>query len=528
LDQLSTARVPGYRPRPATNDLKEIVEDSMEELLRDWDARFRQSYGPLPARVRTLLERFTRCGDLHFGFVRLRCVNPDCKKKGERLVPFSCKSRHLCPSCSQRRAPQWAERMVEEVLPFAPYRQLVFTIPLALRKAFLFDRTLYGDLCRVAYASTRDYLREHAPPFPGRKKAVPAIVVSPQSHGDLLTHHPHAHSICSLGLFRSDGVYLPMEEVDFTGLEALFRERFFQLMLRRQKVLPETVERMRSWDHSGFNVDFARSIDAADRAGLEGLLSYMERAPVSLRRLTYRSDGMVHYQGTKLHPRLRTDHQLLTPVEFLAHLVHHVLLRYEISSRCYGAISTTFRRKLGWLEHPPVHQQPPEPISVALLLPRISPSPCDPLSIHTLPPQGPPTTSGQQPPQRTPTLRPAETESSEFLKKRSRGWAKLIARTWHEDPSLCASCGRPMKIIAALSSPEQDDVIERILRHLHRWNPPWNPQQKARGPPGPAGATSPRPPPSEPGPARTAAPTIDPMFPDEFYSVDDIPPDEHG
>ena len=40
--------------------------------------------------------------------------------------------------------------MVEKVLPIVPYRQLVFTIPVALRKAFLLDRSLYGELCRVA------------------------------------------------------------------------------------------------------------------------------------------------------------------------------------------------------------------------------------------------------------------------------------------------------------------------------------------------------------------------------------------
>jgi hypothetical protein len=48
---------------------------------------------------------------------------------------------------------------------------------------------------------------------------------------------------------------------------------------------------------------------------------------VSLRRLTYRpEEGLVHYQGTRLHPRLGIDHQLLPPVDFLALLVGHVLL----------------------------------------------------------------------------------------------------------------------------------------------------------------------------------------------------------
>ena len=95
-----------------------------------------------------------------------------------------------------------------------------------------------------------------------------------------------------------------MDDIDFSGLEELFRERFFEMMLQKQKILPETVERFMSWEHSGFQADWRRRIDADDRDGLERLLSYMERPAVSLRRLTYRDDGMVHYQGTQFHPRL--------------------------------------------------------------------------------------------------------------------------------------------------------------------------------------------------------------------------------
>ena len=67
----------------------------------------------------------------------------------------------------------------------------------------------------------------------------------------------------------------------------------------------------------------------------------MERPAVSLRRLRYRDDGMVPYQGTRFHPRLGIDHQLLPPIEFLALLVPHVALKDEITSRLYGALSTT-------------------------------------------------------------------------------------------------------------------------------------------------------------------------------------------
>ena len=58
--------------------------------------------------------------------------------------------------------------MVEEVLPQdIPYTQLVFTIQKLLRKSFFYDRTLYGELAKVAYASTREFLQEapEAPPW---------------------------------------------------------------------------------------------------------------------------------------------------------------------------------------------------------------------------------------------------------------------------------------------------------------------------------------------------------------------------
>ena len=72
---------------------------------------------------------------------------------------------------------------------------------------------------------------------------------------------------------------------------------------------------------------------------------------------------MVHYRSTKFHPRLGIDHQLLTPLEFLALLTPHVLLRYEVTIRTYGALSTTFGKKVGWIDDPPVKEPPPQSVA---------------------------------------------------------------------------------------------------------------------------------------------------------------------
>lgn len=80
-----------YVPRASSNTLKKIVETHLEELQPIYDDRFRRQSGPLHPRVLDLFERFVKCGDPHFGFLRLRCG--DCAH--ERLLPFSCKARGL-------------------------------------------------------------------------------------------------------------------------------------------------------------------------------------------------------------------------------------------------------------------------------------------------------------------------------------------------------------------------------------------------------------------------------------------------
>ena len=49
--------------------------------------------------VKDVIHRYLDCGDLHNGFARIKC--PDCKH--EYLLPFSCKRRHFCPTCHQKR-----------------------------------------------------------------------------------------------------------------------------------------------------------------------------------------------------------------------------------------------------------------------------------------------------------------------------------------------------------------------------------------------------------------------------------------
>jgi hypothetical protein len=112
-----------------------------------------------------------------------------------------------------------------------------------------------------------------------------------------------------------------------------------------------------------------------------------------------------------------------------------------------------------------------------------------------------------------------EEGDDEFQRNRCRTWAKLISKVWLEDPELCRGCGKPMAPVAAITSPAQDDVIEKILRYVQIWNPPWQRERapkarapKARAPPQPLEFDDARAP-SEPE-------CIDPPVDDELYFVD--------
>jgi hypothetical protein len=111
-----------------------------------------------------------------------------------------------------------------------------------------------------------------------------------------------------------------------------------------------------------------------------------------------------------------------------------VLGCYEITLRSYGALSTTFRRKAGWIQNPPVHTPPQESVSLP-----------DTAVVSTIDQPTPPSLLLPPP---NPSSAPPE-EDSKYLRKRKRSWARLIAKVWLDDPTLCSSCQKPMKIIAA-------------------------------------------------------------------------------
>ncbi len=79
---------PVYRPRqPRQSPLYRTIERYLPEFERTYDERYAKRYGPWRPIIGEVVRRFLRCGDLHFGFARVRC--PDCAPRNVRplLLP---------------------------------------------------------------------------------------------------------------------------------------------------------------------------------------------------------------------------------------------------------------------------------------------------------------------------------------------------------------------------------------------------------------------------------------------------------
>jgi hypothetical protein len=102
-----------------------------------------------------VIYRYFECGDLHFGFARVRCQA--CGH--EYLLAYSCKRHHFCPSCHQKRVVEFGEWLCTQVLKLVPHRQWVFSLPKRLRIYFLFNRKLLANLSRCAWKVLSIYLK---------------------------------------------------------------------------------------------------------------------------------------------------------------------------------------------------------------------------------------------------------------------------------------------------------------------------------------------------------------------------------
>ena len=387
------------RRKPEYSPYYQCIEDYYEEFKRSYERNFSQKYGYLRSHIEKVIYQYLDCGILHNGFARIRC---ECGH--EKLLAFSCRRRHFCPSCHAKRCVEFGEWLCSNVLKKVPHRHFVFSMPKILRVYFLFNRKLLKELSRIAWETVREYYINTCI----KDEASPAAVAVIQTFGDYLSFNPHMHILAADGCFGGDGFfYVPSIDIDTASIEKLFIHRIFKMLLKKGLITERVMDLILSWRHTGFGVYCGKRINPIDAKSTENLARYIIRASFSQERMKYYPDKeKVIYES-----KYGKDVKEFSCLEWIAALVSHIPDRGGQTLRYYGHYSNVTRGRL--------KKEKVEP------------------EYHIM--------------------------EDECPGRLNRSWARLIQKIYEIDPLICTRCGKKMKIIAFI---EDYKVVKKILDYV--------------------------------------------------------------
>lgn len=310
-----------------------------------------------------------------------------------------------------------AEKLAE-LLPVVPYRHLVFTLPkkMGIRARFRQDRSLFRSTARLVSRLLTRWMRSRLSIQQDPAHAHPGIVLAQQSFGDQVKLHPHYHVLTTAGLFLPDGSFYSVSDFNETELTAGLRRSVLSSLVRRNLLLPENAAKMQSWplERSGFNVYAGPIVQGEDRDRLRGLIRYLMRAPLSLKRLDYDEvSGLVCYRASNGEVKTWSH-----AIEFLADLAQHIPKARQQTVSYHG-----------WFANPTGHLS-----------------------------------RKQEPTEKAPNPRGR--------------WAARVLRVWQVDPELCPHCGKQMsRSRAVLDRLELVKLLKALGRFGYPPRPPPRPPE---------------------------------------------------
>lgn len=400
----------------------------------------------VPAFVVRQLRAMIDCGDLTRGFLRLECTS--CR--GPRIVPFSCKAR-LCPSCAGRRMSEQAFHLVDRVLPRAPYRQWVLTLPWDLARAVAFD----AELCRRVFGLLAEEIARWQ-----RSRARAAGIDDPEAGSILEIQRfadgarcwPHAHLLAADGVFyeTADGCVRfrgigPPRDRDVEAILTRVCERVGRLLKRRARagaegdeaqgaerqlllqcaaVSPSDRVAIEGWSEpgerrakdrrarrrkrlcvrspEGLELHADVHVEAADRAGLERLCKYLARPAIPDGRLTRLPDGRIEFALKRVW-KGGVRSLVFAPEAFIARMAALIPLPKTHMRRFFGVFAAAHSLRSRIVPRPPSPKSTAKPVA---------------------------------------PKRPAR-----------MSWADLLTRTWNIDALRCSYCQGRLRVISAVHDP---------------------------------------------------------------------------
>jgi len=211
-----------------------------------------------------------------------------------------------------------------------------------------------------------------------------------QSFGSRINFHPHLHFLVTEGGTDKKEQFHKVSLFNDPLLCRFFTLEVFSLLLRKQLINQNLVQKILHWRHTGFNVHSKVRTETKEDAERVG--KYMIRPILSLKRLSLH-EGQVLYQ----YGKHSSERESMDYLEFTARVTSHIPDKGQVMVRYYGLYANAHRGKMRKTD-------------------------ADPLC-------------------------PLITEDEDPFTP-SKGWAEMIKKAYEIDPLICPKCGGTMPACA--------------------------------------------------------------------------------
>ncbi len=309
-----------------------------------------------------------------------------------------------------------ASHLVESVLPRLAFRQFVMSFPRRIR-CYLENHKTLQTVLKIVVDEIRKRLIACSPTAKDPQIGAISFI---QHFGNTLNYHPHFHFIVADGIFSSeDGLQFheaTLTQDDIIDTQEAIQKRVLKYFCKRKFFDKDEMEKMLTYENSGFSLDATVKIPSFDKDALERLIRYCARPPFKSENIRF-NGPWINYRLPKLCHTGKTFIQL-EPVEFIERISRFIPYPRRHRRHYHGVLA-----------------------------------PSSPLRKQVA-------ANAQK---RLDVASKTRQETDEKVTKASRGWAQLIARIYEVDPLTCANCGKKIKIITFVTHPEH---IRRILRGI--------------------------------------------------------------
>lgn len=298
-----------YKPRRPE---KTVFFQIIKKYYKTWVKKAEKDGKKIHFYIHREFQGFIKCGILAHGFACAHCKACD----HEFLVGFSCKSRGICPSCTTRDMVETAAHIRENVISQIPVRQWVISFPKRIRHYLQTDAILQKVLRIVANEIRKRLIICSSEVSNPEFGAISFI----QRFGNTLNFHPHFHFIVADGLFEKNGeaftfheAFLTPDDIDDT--QEAIEKSVMRLFNRRGWFNDDEVEKILSYENTGFSLDAKVRIHAFDKDGLERLIRYCARPAFASENLRWNGQLLNYRLPKPCHTG--TIFITLDPIEFI-------------------------------------------------------------------------------------------------------------------------------------------------------------------------------------------------------------------